>query len=397
MSRLYNEGKNIDGAMRLMEVLSGVDEELLERCRRDVRTEKGSGRRKRDRTVSHDVSGAVSHSAGANDRNEIAALGRKRRKFPGRYGGTWAAVLCLAVVGAVSWGGYMLTDIVNGGAAGGRGYNSGAVPEAIELAPEEGAEQQTGDMVQDMCASMAEDGEGMEVPGGQESDGAGAPNPDKEEAGHYGVNGDSGAGDKAAGEEAVPEKERSQDEACQEELSAESTNDLTSCKSLEGTKLTEEAARSMEGLGEFIPGKLPQGYAFESACCYSGNPETSLGITWTRGMDSIMLYLSAPETVPASVDISKPETYDERLYEIPHAETVPQEYRESMNDPVFAWEDMSLEVVRSRVVAREDAGDTDTPRGNFSVLYSNGVVLRFNGRGTAEEIWELLCSCVDSD
>lgn len=43
MSRIYNGGKNIDGAMRLMEVLSGVDEELLERCRRDVRTEKGSG------------------------------------------------------------------------------------------------------------------------------------------------------------------------------------------------------------------------------------------------------------------------------------------------------------------------------------------------------------------
>ena len=40
----------------------------------------------------------------------------------------------------------------------------------------------------------------------------------------------------------------------------------------------------------------------------------------------------------------------------------------------------------------DDQGDTDTPRGNFSVLYEGGVLIRFSGRGTAEEIWEMFCS-----
>ena len=45
----------------------------------------------------------------------------------------------------------------------------------------------------------------------------------------------------------------------------------------------------------------------------------------------------------------------------------------------------------------DDAGDTDTPRGNFSVLYPDGVVVRFNGRGTAQEIWEMFCSMGESE
>ena len=36
-----------------------------------------------------------------------------------------------------------------------------------------------------------------------------------------------------------------------------------------------------------------------------------------------------------------------------------------------------------------DSGDTDTPRGNFAVLYSDGVLVEFSGRGTAEEIWNM--------
>ena len=42
--------------------------------------------------------------------------------------------------------------------------------------------------------------------------------------------------------------------------------------------------------------------------------------------------------------------------------------------------------------AYEDSGDTATPRGNFKVLYPDGVLVSFNGRGTAQEIWDMFCS-----
>ena len=105
-----------------------------------------------------------------------------------------------------------------------------------------------------------------------------------------------------------------------------------------------------------------------------------------------MLSIVKAESPCATVDVEKPETYDERMYSIPYAESVPEEYRQSVNDPTFAREDLTLEIIKSRMLSYSDSGDTDTPRGNFSVLCSDGVLVRFNGRGTAEEIWEMFCS-----
>ncbi len=51
-----------------------------------------------------------------------------------------------------------------------------------------------------------------------------------------------------------------------------------------------------------------------------------------------------------------------------------------------------MEIVESRMKAYEDSGDTATPRGNFKVLYPDGVLVSFNGRGTAQEIWDMFCS-----
>ena len=65
------------GAVRLMEALSGVDEDLLERCGQDCRRQ----------------------------------IHRGLWQWNMR---TAAAVLCLAVAGAVSWGGYQLSNLKMG-------------------------------------------------------------------------------------------------------------------------------------------------------------------------------------------------------------------------------------------------------------------------------------------
>ena len=60
-------------------------------------------------------------------------------------------MLCLAVVGAVSWGGYKLTDSVRDNMPGAAGYDSAGSLEAIEVAPQEGIGQQEAGAVEEMA------------------------------------------------------------------------------------------------------------------------------------------------------------------------------------------------------------------------------------------------------
>ena len=173
--------------------------------------------------------------------------------------------------------------------------------------------------------------------------------------------------------------------------------DSDGCPAVNLKKLTEDEARNQDELGEYLPDRIPRGYAFESASCNLDRQEANLTVTWSRGMDSIMWTVVEAEALPETVDIDAAVTYDQRLYEIPYAETVPQEYQQSVDNPTFAWEDFTLEAVRSRMIVHADRGDTDTPRGRFAVLFPNNIVVTFNGRGTAEEIWEMFSSITTED
>lgn len=362
MNQEHDHEKYDGSAMRLMEALSGVDEELLRRSDRDVRYP---------------------------DANRTADPGGRKRKPLWQYTKAWAAVICLAVVGAVSWGGYELTNIVNDKGGAGSTGNAAAQPEAVDITAQDTDGQQAEGAVEEqipMPSSMAEEACPEDMP---KDDLNAFRNHEKERQESDGIGGASAG---SSGGENIPEMENGALNQGEEKY-ADTMIDSESCLKLNAEKLTEEAARDMDGLGGYIPTKLPRGYGFESAYSNLDVQEDNVSITWTRGMDSIMVSVTLPSNAPATVDVNQPETYDERMYEIPFAETVPEEYRASVDNPVFAWEDMSLEIVRSRMIAREDKGDTNTPRGNFSVLFSDGVVLRFSGRGTAEEIWEMLCSC----
>lgn len=162
-------------------------------------------------------------------------------------------------------------------------------------------------------------------------------------------------------------------------------------------KLTEEQARQVEVLGAYVP-TAPAGYVFEGASLYQTAEERSLSVSWTKGMDYIMVSMSIVDEEETDViDVSRPECFDERLYDIPYCDTVPEEYRETVDHPVFAAADFSLDIVKSRVLNRgEDRGDTNTPRGDFYVLYPGGVLVRFNGKATPEQVWDMLSPLSES-
>lgn len=348
MKRKRRETELQEQAIRLMEALSGVDEELLERC----------------------------EESGIREKAPVPLR---------RYAKSWAAVLCLAAVGVAGWGGYRLVQ------GTGKDMNaSGAGCESMVLLPVE-VETATEDM---FCQEPETDiGEPEAVPQEEEGNSPEGENSGPEN-GEDGItnkenNRDEDAGDASADENSSAGGTHPQEKSGDGERLDEA------CPAVNTRSLTEEEARSDKTLGGYVPMTLPRGYVFESAEENLDIGEDNLRLCWTRGMDSIMLSFTKTENPPDTVDAEKPETYDERMYKIPYAESVPEEYRQSVNNPVFAREDFSLEMIESRMISYSDSGDTDTPRGNFSVLGSDGVLVRFSGRGTAEEIWEMFCSMED--
>lgn len=277
-----------------------------------------------------------------------------RRKPYWAYGSAAAACLALVVVGALSWNGLRMIWTPQGGAdsssAGGSGYESAQMLEEARSVETSESEDNSGNY--SMSAIIDNEGtNSMESMNDTTKE-----NMDNTETQIQNM-----------------ESSKEYDEVCAD------PRDLSK-------ELSEEEARNTEVFGVYLPKKLPTGYTFENA----RGSDSEITVTWTRGMDSIMINVSlaVPESA-VTVDVDKPETYDVQLYEIPYSETVPEEYRQVFDDPLFAAEDLSLEVVRSRMKSVRDAGDTNSPRGRFSVLYPEGVVLHFNGRGTAEEIWEM--------
>lgn len=321
-----------ESALRIMEALSSVDQELLERC---------------------DISEDEQKKVVTNKVTTVSAFWKR----------TAAACVALIVVGALSWNSLRL---INKNSSGGNGFSNetAELGRATDSAAPQAMESNTEDL-----GSVEYEEEGTVDTENQSIVEQMVRSENKE------ISDDT--------------SEASEVQGSEDSSATESDIEICDVPVDNSVNLTEQEARSEEVFGAYIPENMPKGYTFESA----RSSTDGLTVTWTKGMDYIMIFLSvAQEENMETVDVEKTETYDVRLYEIPYGETVPAEYREVFDAPLFAAEDMSLEVVSCRMKSVKDAGDTDTPRGNFSVLFPDGVVLRFNGRGTAEEIWNMLDS-----
>ena len=83
------------------------------------------------------------------------------------------------------------------------------------------------------------------------------------------------------------------------------------------------------------------------------------------------------------IDISD----DLRLYPIPWCDSVPEEYRDTVNMPAFRAGDMSLAVVEARGHEKDTGGLTFS----FGVLHQSGVLVEYRCDGlTAQAVWELV-------
>ena len=88
--------------------------------------------------------------------------------------------------------------------------------------------------------------------------------------------------------------------------------------------------------------------------------------------------------------IDDTENYDLSLYPIPMADSVPDELREIVNDPVFKIEELTLDTVYKRARIVNDAGDSGGYRMMFSVLYGDTVVAISTKGVSPEWVFEAL-------
>ena len=156
-----------------------------------------------------------------------------------------------------------------------------------------------------------------------------------------------------------------------------------------------EEARQESAFAPWLPEEDFSGYGeFYGRMTWQEGNEHTLYLRWSWGYDdvSIMVHLPEGDTVWGNVvDADAPETYDLRLYPVPRADSVPEEYRETVGNPVFRAEEMSREVVEARAYAPNELGDTNSLRIHFSVLHPDGTLVDYDCEGlSVDQVWGLV-------
>ena len=152
-----------------------------------------------------------------------------------------------------------------------------------------------------------------------------------------------------------------------------------------------EQARLESGFTFYLPEEAPAGYGeFSGHLSYQEDTSNTLWVRWSKAGTyddvEVAVYLDGYASY-ALVDPDQPESYDERLYEIPWCDSVPEEYRETVDCPAFRAEDMSPDIVEARCHEKDTGGLTF----RFEVLHPDGTLVSYHCDGlSAQQVWALV-------
>ena len=139
---------------------------------------------------------------------------------------------------------------------------------------------------------------------------------------------------------------------------------------------TLKEARSEPDFGGYLPTELPDGFAESSIRRFRFDDSNYLSALWSRGLDDLSWVVTHYSEADASrlTGINELENYDLSLYPIPRADSVPEELREVVDNPIFYVEELTPELVWSRAYKSGEQGDSNGWRMKFSVLYGDMVI-----------------------
>jgi len=145
-------------------------------------------------------------------------------------------------------------------------------------------------------------------------------------------------------------------------------------------------ARAEPDFGRYMPSELPAGFGEAAIYRLKFQNTNFLSALWSRGLDDLSWVVSpyTEEDAHRLTDVGDQKNYDLSLYPIPRADSVPEELREIVDDPIFKAEELSLETVYCRAYKVDDAGDTDGWRMRFSVKYGD-VIVSLSAKGVEPE------------
>lgn len=147
--------------------------------------------------------------------------------------------------------------------------------------------------------------------------------------------------------------------------------------------LTYAEALADPSFGGFIPQELPEGFSMREAHRDGDflfiSFEQPVGNTDYREL-VLSTARAEPDDAKRTVDADAVESYDVHLYEIPWADSVPGEYLDTFDHPLFRAEDLSPQVIARRVYDHRETGDEHVAA-DFEVLSGDGkTVLRVMAR-----------------
>ena len=128
--------------------------------------------------------------------------------------------------------------------------------------------------------------------------------------------------------------------------------------------------------GSYLPSEIPAGFGDASIYRFKFQNSNFLTAMWSKGLDNLSWVVTpyTEEDAHRLTSVDDKENYDLSLYPIPRADSVPDELREIVNDPIFEAEELTLEAVYCRAYKVNDAGDTNGWRMKFSVKYGDVIV-----------------------
>lgn len=162
-----------------------------------------------------------------------------------------------------------------------------------------------------------------------------------------------------------------------------------------------EEARQEAAFAPYLPTSAPEGYGeFEGTLSYQEGVKNTLFLRWSQGYCDVTVRVSLPEggaPEEDTVDVNDPAAYDVRLYSIPWCDSVPEEYRETVDNPIFRAQDMTREVVAARSLSYQDAGDIDGPRIDFTIRWPDGTEAAYTSKGlSVDQMWEMIAPTLPS-
>ena len=159
---------------------------------------------------------------------------------------------------------------------------------------------------------------------------------------------------------------------------------------------TLSEAQAEPDFGQYMPSELPVGFGDAAIRRFKFQNADYLSALWSKGLDDLSWVVDhySEEDAHRLTSVDDKKNYDLSLYPIPRADSVPDELREIVDNPIFEAEELTLEAVYCRAYRVDDAGDTDGWRMRFSVKYGD-VIVSISTKGVDPEwVYQQLVSLI---